>query len=288
MYMIADENSNLQSDAYIKFKTIEKFTKEYYESHGVQYIHYFDADSGQPRPKPVHYMWDADFVGQKHYVTSEHAHLGQQGPLTMELIVLSKSPRVLLVKGLLSHEECDTIVNMSTNLFHDSTVGTEEEQLKTRTSQTAWIRRDSSPLTDMLYKRFGDVLNIPQDILREGRAAESMQVVKYQQGQEFRNHYDILNEGRVESRYLTLLMYLNEDQADEGVAGDGGTSFPHAFQHRGMQARPPKGSAILFYSLLPDGNGDTASQHAGLPVPVGVEKYICNLWVWDPRYKPEG
>ena len=62
---------------------------------------------------------------------------------------------------------------------------------------------------------------------------------------------------------LTLLVYLNDDVADtstdggdSGEGGGGGTSFPRAFEGRGVRVRPSKGSAVLFYSLLPDGNAD--------------------------------
>ena len=38
-----------------------------------------------------------------------------------------------------------------------------------------------------------------------------------------------------------------------------------------------QGSAVVFYSMLPDGNLDVESLHAGLPVGKGM-KYIANLW----------
>jgi prolyl 4-hydroxylase len=56
----------------------------------------------------------------------------------------------------------------------------------------------------------------------------------------------------------------------------GHTSFPKAFGGRGMNVRPPKGSAALFYSMLPDGNADDLSLHAGNPV-IDGKKWICNL-----------
>ena len=36
--------------------------------------------------------------------------------------------------------------------------------------------------------------------------------------------------------------------------------------------------------MLEDGNADDKSLHAGLPV-VDGEKWLCNLWVWDPKIK---
>jgi prolyl 4-hydroxylase len=50
----------------------------------------------------------------------------------------------------------------------------------------------------------------------------------------------------------------------------------------GFKVRPVKGSAVLFYNLLEDGNGDERSLHAALPVKEG-EKWLANLWVWDPK-----
>jgi prolyl 4-hydroxylase len=43
---------------------------------------------------------------------------------------------------------------------------------------------------------------------------------------------------------------------------------------------PTKGDAIIFYSMLEDGNLDEASLHGGCKVLQG-EKYGANLWFWD-------
>ena len=49
-----------------------------------------------------------------------------------------------------------------------------------------------------------------------------------------------------------------------------------------VQVQPGKGSAVLFYNLLEDGNGDDLALHAALPVNEG-EKWLANFWVWDPK-----
>lgn len=51
---------------------------------------------------------------------------------------------------------------------------------------------------------------------------------------------------------------------------------------RGIKVKPPRGSGVLFYSMMRDGNADDASLHSGMPVIEG-NKWICNLWVWDPK-----
>jgi 2OG-Fe(II) oxygenase superfamily len=80
------------------------------------------------------------------------------------------------------------------------------------------------------------------------------------------------------ARFVTILFYLNEDM----VGGE--TAFPrwyNADTSQSLKIKPERGKAILFYNMLPDGNYDERSQHAALKVTSG-EKYIANLWVWDP------
>ena len=95
-----------------------------------------------------------------------------------------------------------------------------------------------------------------------------MQIVKYEKGQEYTPHFDWWVGKK--TRWATLLMYLN----DPPLSG-GKTTFPQL----NLDLHPGKGSAILFYSMLEDGNMDFKSLHGGLPVYTGV-KWLCNLWFW--------
>lgn len=61
----------------------------------------------------------------------------------------------------------------------------------------------------------------------------------------------------------------------------GETAFPKA-EPVPVVRHPGKGSALLFYSLLEDGNPDELSLHAPLPVMLG-EKWLATLWIWDPQ-----
>ena len=69
---------------------------------------------------------------------------------------------------------------------------------------------------------------------------------------------------------------------NHGLLEGGATGFPKAANGRGLGVRPAKGSAVLFYNMLPDGNGDDLSLHSGRPIVSGV-KWVCNLWIWDPK-----
>ena len=186
-------------------------------------------------------------------------------------------PRVFLVREMLSEFECDHIIELGTKVVRKSMVGQGGGfTSKTRTSENGWLRRSASPILENIYKRFGDVLGIDHDLLRSGKNAEELQVVRYDRSQEYAPHHDFGDDGTPQQRFLTLLLYIQ--LPEEG----GATSFPKANDGMGVQVVPARGDAVLFYSMLPDGNADDLALHAGMPVRKG-QKWVCNLWVWDPH-----
>ena len=105
-------------------------------------------------------------------------------------------------------------------------------------------------------------------------------MVKYINGQKYDSHHDWGVSGYPESRFITLLLYLTDPVSD--TAG-GETSFPKGAQGLGFKVTPKKGAAVLFYNLLPDGNGDDLALHSALPCREG-EKWLANFWVWDDKF----
>eukprot|EP00656_Telonema_subtile_P033439 TRINITY_DN3706_c0_g1_i1.p1 TRINITY_DN3706_c0_g1~~TRINITY_DN3706_c0_g1_i1.p1 ORF type:complete len:278 (-),score=58.63 TRINITY_DN3706_c0_g1_i1:33-866(-) len=220
-------------------------------------------------------FWPTDAVNQRHSVPA------LPGP-PLELIVLSTAPKVLLVPSLLSPEECSLIMQLATPKLAHSTVGAGSVAHKdtTRASKTAWLKPSAHELLrTTIYPRLARLF----PCLKSSDCAEDMQVVRYHlKGDEYAHHYDFFETGEARNRFATLLIYLNDP--DPGAPStDGGTGFPKAFGGQGLQARPKAGSAVLFYNMLPDGNGDRLSEHAGLPVQQS-EKWIANLWIWDPNH----
>ena len=233
-------------------------------------------------------------------VTSEHRRLqdyrSTEPQLNLTLTVLSCEPRVFEIQNFLSEIEVDHILQLATgmNLRRSTTraSGTAQETTSeaTRTSRNTWVSRTKSPIVDAIYRRAADLLQLDEALLRrrtadeypdlgtKGSIAEDLQLVHYDVSQQYTPHHDfsIPNSRAVgqPARFATVLFYLNDDMKG------GETSFPkwkNAETGDQLLVKPEVGKAILFYSVLPDGNMDERSEHAALPVIKG-EKWLTNLW----------
>jgi len=296
-------NNILSSPEYLEAKREERFMEQYYQHHGYPWL----ARYG--RPAPVLNMWPANYLGQTHTVETSHSYWICDEPdnaekchpsdqkLSLDLTVASyagmNGPRVFVLPELMSEAECDHILRLGSGVVKESMVGQGGGGFKSssRTSSTGWLGRRQSPILETLQRRFGDMLGLDESRLTERDLAEQLQVVRYEHGQQYNPHHDFSDSSgnSYGQRFLTLLLYVVVP--DEG----GHTSFPKAFGGRGVRIKPPKrGGAVLFYSMLPDGNGDDLSLHAGEVVERnkkydndeslnnGNEKWVCNLWIWDP------
>ena len=257
-----------------------------------------------PRPPPIHHLWPADYIGQKHTVTTKATHWtcipesavhsaaaesechsssvrGEEQSFNLE--VLSREPRAFVIRNTLSAAECDLIVSLAKPKVKRSRAGQDGGlETSTRTSKNTWLGRSGHYILDTIYRRAADIVNISESLFtpgKRGNIVEEMQVVYYEVGEEYTPHHDFGADGRPEQRFITLLFYLN-DQIDDESGGE--TNFPKADNGNGLAVHPGKGSSIMFYSLLPDGNADDKSLHAALPVKKGV-KWLANFWVWDPH-----
>ena len=206
--------------------------------------------------------------------------------LKLRLEVVSTHPKVFIIEDFFSAFEAEEIIAYAKPRIAKSTVGQGDSggvrNSDTRTSSNTWMPRSSSDTVNTLYLRAADLLKIDEQLLTSHTNAEDMQVVHYDIGEKYDAHHDWGVSGYPESRYITLLLYLNDmPDADSG----GETSFPKANGGTGIKVSPKRGTAVLFYSLLEDGNGDDLSLHQALPPRKG-EKWLANFWVWDPKKKP--
>ena len=291
LYIIYDpQNPAEQSFLDISNREID-FNDEYYKRNGMMWRHFYGTNG--PRPPPSLYQKKKKKIGQVHRVTSTEGYWSCDGleveckskeKVTLHLEVVSLAPRVFMIENFLSDFEVDEIVKHARPRLHHSSVGdvdTGAFESDTRTSTNTWIARTHSAITETLFLRASDLLQIDEKLLDRHKNAEDMQVVHYTKGQRYDSHHDWGVSGYPESRFITLLLYLT-DMPDGNSGGE--TSFPKGAGGKGFKIHPGKGNAVLFYNLLEDGNGDDLALHAALPVKNG-EKWLANFWVWDPKFK---
>jgi prolyl 4-hydroxylase len=183
------------------------------------------------------------------------------------------SPRVVVLGGLLSDEECDALIaaarpRMARSLTVETKTGGEELN-ENRTSQGMFFSRGESALLKCIESRIARLVNWPVE------NGEGMQVLCYGQGAEYKPHYDYFDPAepgtptilkRGGQRVGTLVMYLNEP----GLGG--GTTFPDA----GLEVAPQRGHAVFFSYDKPD--PATRTLHGGAPVIEG-EKWVATKWL---------
>jgi len=108
--------------------------------------------------------------------------------------------------------------------------------------------------------------------------AESLGVLYYAPGKEYRPHYDWLPDGpereRGGQRLTTALLYLNDEY-------EGGETH---FISPDIKFRGAPGDVLVFDNVLADGAPDRASRHAGLPVTAGA-KWLGSTWYREKNYR---
>lgn len=200
--------SKLTYDQLKKYNIMKRnrdFSLKYYDFTGREYMTVY------PRPKPLHFMWPADFFGQTHWVTSPETHFHtipssdllphirlhplqraegnhtralQEYRATEEyhnftIQVKSCAPRVYEIDNFLSEAEVDYIIQyaQSVELKQSSTgnpgdTSGSEKKTKTRTSYNTWVARETSPIFDAIYRRAAHLLRIDEALFRHRDPSE--------------------------------------------------------------------------------------------------------------------
>lgn len=195
-------------------------------------------------------------------------------------------PRIVLLDNVLSLQECDQVIarsriHLKPSVIVDEVTG-KQVPVKERRSETYYLRRGEDAFIQRLDARCSEIMGKPVE------HGESLQVVRYKQGGEYRPHWDYLpGENEPDTirgqnlirnggnRMSTLLIYLND------VPKGGSTYFPGL----NVSIKPRKGSAVYF--VFADGQGglDPQTLHAGAPVLDG-EKWIMTKWMRYRNYTP--
>ena len=183
------------------------------------------------------------------------------------MFVYTKTPTIAVIDGVLSSEECVSIISHSEEKLERSTVAGDNGLVpdKDRTSHGAWL-----PHSDFLEinQRISDIAAIPLE------RAEPINVLRYNPEQEYKPHYDGLSGKYLDNggqRLLTCLIYLNN-------AVGGGTAFPKL----NIVVGSIGGRLLMFGNVDDNNNPHELSLHQGLP-PHDGEKWVMTLWFREKR-----
>jgi len=189
--------------------------------------------------------------------------------------VLSRDPYVALFPALLTQAECRFLADSAAPRFKPATIFHE--------AQRRFVR---DPLRDSEAASFPFVSERPAVHALNRRlavasgtrveAAETLQVLRYGPGQQYRPHLDAVA-GMANQRVLTFLVYLN----------DGYSGGETVFQDLGISVAGRTGLGLLFANARRDGSPDPRTRHAGAPVTAGT-KLLASRWIRaHPPQRPE-
>ena len=119
-------------------------------------------------------------------------------------------------------------------------------------------------------------------------------MLRYEPWEHYTAHHDFFDPGEYSgrdrergyayNRYATVFFYLNEPDSggETGFPRAGKLSQPMDFLDctRGLAVAPRRLAVLLFYSMLPNGQFDQTSLHAGCDVKAGT-KWSANFWFWN-------
>ncbi len=217
----------------------------------------------------------ADPVAAAHRQLLAAMDLGPDGkprtppPLTR----LSTAPNIWLARGFLTLAECKHIAEAALELLGPAYVidpaSGRQVAHPIRTGHHAAIGPAREDLVvRAINHRIAAVSATQTD------QGESLTVLHYAVGQQYRPHVDTIA-GAQNQRIKTVLLYLNEGY------GGGETLF----LHKKLKVAARAGDAVIFDNVLPNGQTDPTTQHAGLPVTRGT-KWLATRWIRANRHDP--
>ena len=214
-----------------------------------------------------------------------------QDPLNPALVsqVLSSKMQLYLIADFMSVSECEEIIRLGNPHLRASTVSMPDlstldspsskvqklsdqtyVDLSFRTSQTCDLALLNHPSVSAMDQKIAKTLGV--NVIH----SEGTQLQRYCVGEQFKAHTDYFTPNTEEyarfaaergNRTWTFMVYLNE------VKSGGETQFLSI----NKSIRPRQGMAVVWNNLLPSGEVNPQTLHAGLPVLEG-EKFVITKW----------
>jgi prolyl 4-hydroxylase len=254
------------------------------------------------------WLWPTAFIGQEHTISVGggmaakvgHGRSSDGDTRVARLRVLSVRPRVLEVDDFLDDAECAHIIGLSESHMHKSGVSMKEDDAKAgrrsdeyRTSTQYSLMPSQTDTLLALSRRVQRLTRLPIE------HTEQLQVLRYLPSQHYAAHHDFFDpadygsssgssrkeQGLAQNRLATVFFYLNDVPrgGETGFPRAGGLEQPKDFRDCkiGMAVRPQKRRVVIFYSMLPSGEFDHYSLHAGCDVGANATKWAANFWMWN-------
>lgn len=183
----------------------------------------------------------------------------------INIIARLEEPLVVILGNVLSDEECNELIRLSTDKMHRSKIGATHDVNEIRTSSSMFFQENENDTITNIEKRIASIMNIP---IEHG---EGIQILKYTPGQEYKAHFDFFtstSKATNNNRISTMVMYLND------VEHGGETFFPKL----NFSVSPQKGMAVYFEYFYNDQNVNERTLHGGAPVITG-EKWVATQWM---------
>ncbi len=188
--------------------------------------------------------------------------------------IISESPWICIVENVINQEESFLVQYTGAPHLRPSITAApdgQRVQIELRTSFDMMLEEMLEDINILLIqRRMADIVDTTPAY------SEFLQLLRYQNGQEYRPHRDYLppslitplEEGGAGQRESTVIVYLNT------VENGGETEFIELDK----KIAPKMGRVLAFKNLHEDGAPDTRTLHAGLPVKSGI-KWIATMWI---------
>ena len=190
-------------------------------------------------------------------------------------------PNVWMLDGLLDPWICDYVIAMAAPTLTRGKVLDETGRETVREERTNTVMHfglvDSDVILELVSARLAAAAEMPPE------NGEALGVLHYAVGEVYKPHVDYIPETlqnapileALGQRVRTLLVYLND-----GFEG-GATEFPHLK----VGYKPPRGCALIFDSVKPDGRVDPMTLHVGAP-PTSGQKWVISKWFRNKALRP--
>ncbi|MBS2971048.1 2OG-Fe(II) oxygenase [Metabacillus sp. KIGAM252] len=188
----------------------------------------------------------------------------------ISIIAKLEEPMIAILGNVLSHEECDELIQLSKEHMNRSKIGTEREVSGIRTSSGTFLPETEHGVTSRIERRVAQITNVPAS------HGEGLHILNYKPGEEYKAHLDYFKSSKANHnpRISTLIMYLND--VEEG----GETYFPHLK----LSITPQKGMAVYFEYFYQDPAINELTLHGGAPV-ISGDKWAATMWVRRRQYR---